>query len=109
MELKLDKTTKILLGVIALCLFLNASNVFISDAHAKAKKISQEQLKEYFSKHRVGSSPDYAVVKNGDDYLFTIHSYRDDKATCEEVIKPYNDDPKLSIVKGSYECVRLND
>ena len=109
MGLKLDKTTKILLGAIALGLFLNASNVFINDAHAKAKKISQEQLKEYFSKHRVGSSPDYAVVKNGDDYLFTIHSYRDDKATCEEVIKPYNDDPKLSIVKGSYECVRLND
>jgi len=113
MGLKLDKTTKILLGAIALGLFLNTSNVFINDAHAdahaKAKKISQEQLKEYFSKHRVGSSPDYAVVKNGDDYLFTIHSYRDDKATCEEVIKPYNEDPKLSIVKGSYECVRLND
>jgi len=29
MELKVDKTTKILLGAIALGLFLNASNVFI--------------------------------------------------------------------------------
>ena len=34
MELKLDKTTKILLGAIALGLFLNASNVFISKAYA---------------------------------------------------------------------------
>ena len=34
MELKLDKTTKILLGAIALGLFLNASNVFIDKAFA---------------------------------------------------------------------------
>ena len=75
----------------------------------QAKKITQEQLKEYFSNHRVGSSPDYAVVKNGDDYLFTVHGYGDDKTVCEEVIKPYNENPNLSIVKGTYECVRLND
>ena len=36
MELKLDKTTKILLGAIALGLFLNASNVFMSKAYAIA-------------------------------------------------------------------------
>ena len=34
MELKLDKTTKILLGAIALGLFLNTSNVFIDKAYA---------------------------------------------------------------------------
>ncbi len=34
MELKLDKTTKILLGAIALGLFFNASNVFIDKAYA---------------------------------------------------------------------------
>ena len=34
MELKLDKTTKILLGAIALGLFLNVSNVFIDKAYA---------------------------------------------------------------------------
>ena len=34
MELKLDKTTKILLGAIALGLFLNASNMFIDKAYA---------------------------------------------------------------------------
>ena len=34
MELKLDKTSKILLGAIALGLFLNASDVFIDKAYA---------------------------------------------------------------------------
>jgi len=34
MELKLDKITKIILGVIALGLLLNASNVFIDKAYA---------------------------------------------------------------------------
>ena len=34
MDLRVDKTTKILLGVIALGLFLNLSNVFIDKAYA---------------------------------------------------------------------------
>ena len=34
MELKLDKITKVLLGSIALGLFLNASNIFIDKAYA---------------------------------------------------------------------------
>ena len=34
MELKVDNTTKILLGAIALGLFLNASNIFIDKANA---------------------------------------------------------------------------
>ena len=34
MELKVDNTTKILLGAIALGLFLNANNVFIDKAYA---------------------------------------------------------------------------
>jgi len=34
MEIKLDKTTKILLGLIAIGLFLNASNAFIEKAYA---------------------------------------------------------------------------
>ena len=34
MELKLDKTAKILLGAIALGLFFNVSNIFIKNAYA---------------------------------------------------------------------------
>ena len=42
MEIKLDKTTKILLGLIALGLFLNASNVWIDKAYAldKVQKVA---------------------------------------------------------------------
>ena len=34
MELKLDKTTKIILGAIALGLFLNVSHIFVDKAYA---------------------------------------------------------------------------
>ena len=37
MEIKLDKTTKILLGLIAIGLFLNASNVWLDKAYAQDK------------------------------------------------------------------------
>jgi hypothetical protein len=39
MEIKLDKTTKILLGLIALGLFLNASNVWLDKAYAGGQYI----------------------------------------------------------------------
>ena len=42
MELKIDKTTKILLGAIALGLFLNASDVFIDKAYASDCATSSE-------------------------------------------------------------------
>ena len=57
MELKLDKTTKILLGAIALGLFLNASNVFIDKAFATERPI-EVQICNYLDN-------DCAVVKDG--------------------------------------------
>ena len=56
MELKVDKTTKILLGAIALGLFLNASNVFIDKAYANncvdSNDLDNEtrNIKEHISK-----------------------------------------------------------
>jgi hypothetical protein len=44
MELKLDKTTKILLGAIALGLFLNASEVIITKAMAQASGYANEPI-----------------------------------------------------------------
>ena len=38
MELKVDKTTKILLGAIALGLFLNASEVIVTKAYAELSR-----------------------------------------------------------------------
>ena len=61
--------------------------------------INQNELREYFSNNRVGRSPDYGVVKNGDDYLATFHSYMDDKDACNAAIK---------LLGSDYSCVRLN-
>jgi len=65
-------------------------------------------LKAYFAKHRVGSSADYAIVKNGTDYLATVHGYMDDGSVCEQLIAPYNKNPALSVLPGTYSCVPLN-
>lgn len=72
------------------------------------KEVGQETVKDFFAKNRVGSSPDYAVMKNGTDHLITIHGYANDLEVCQRLIEPYNRDPSLSAVPGSYTCVPLN-
>ncbi len=72
------------------------------------KVVGQEAVKEFFAKNRVGSSPDYAVMKNGTDHLLTIHGYSNDLEVCLRLIEPYNRDPSLSAVPGIYTCVPLN-
>lgn len=72
------------------------------------QKADQTDVQRFFSTHKVGSSPDYAVMKNGTDHLLTIYGYVDDLATCMQFIEPYNKDPSLSVVPGIYSCVPLN-
>lgn len=72
------------------------------------KPADQEDLKQFFSNHKIGSSPDYAIVKNGNDYLATIHGYMDDLTVCLDLIKPLNENPDTSVVPGMYTCVPLN-
>ena len=66
---------------------------------AEKKVITQETLRNILSKRRVGKSPDYGVVKNGDDYLATFHSYSDDKVACESSLKGYG---------SQFKCIQLN-
>jgi len=71
----------------------------------------QEDVQKFFSKNKVGNSPDYAFVKNGiagQDHLITIHGYADDKSVCEALAKEYNGDASLSTLPGKYQCVQLN-
>jgi hypothetical protein len=74
----------------------------------RTKEVSQTDVKGYFSHHRVGSSPDYAVMKNGSDYLATIHGFMDDQSVCTELIEKYNRNVSLSVLPGRYTCVQLN-
>ena len=49
----------------------------------------------------------YALIKvgvYGRDWLGTFHGLSDNRAACEETIKPYNDDPELSTLPGEYRC-----
>lgn len=73
-----------------------------------ATQATQEDMRKFFETHKIGSSPDYAVVKNGDDYLITVHGYVDDFSVCMNLIKPLNDNPALSTIPGNYTCVQLN-
>ena len=73
------------------------------------RQADQSDVQRFFSKHKIGSSADYAVMKNGDDHLMTIHGYVDDYSTCMDLIEPYNRDPALTVVPGTYSCERLND
>jgi len=82
--------------------------VSLTGCEFKQKAVGQEAVKEFFAKNRVGSSPDYAVMKNGNDHLLTIHGYGDDLAVCLQLIEPYNRDPSLSVVPGLFTCVPLN-
>ena len=68
----------------------------------------QEDVRRFFSEHKIGRSPDYAVMKNGTDHLATIHGYADDLSVCMEIIEPYNKDASLSTLAGTYSCVPLN-
>ena len=89
--------------IIALLVFL-----LLVGCESGQKVVGQEAVKEFFAKNRVGSSPDYAVMKNGTDHLLTIHGYTNDLDVCLRLIEPYNRDPSLSTIPGSYTCVPLN-
>jgi len=83
--------------------------LLLASCDSRPREINQEALKQFFAKHRVGSSPDYAIMKNGTDYLATVHGYIDDRSVCLQLIKPYNKNPALSVLPGAYTCVPLNE
>ena len=82
--------------------------IFVLTAGCGARDADQEDVQRFFSKNKIDGSPDYAVMKNGTVHLLTIHGYADDMSACMELIKPYNEDPSLSVLPGTYSCVPLN-
>lgn len=54
----------------------------------------------------------YALMKEsptGEDWLLTVHGLPDNKAVCDEIVEPYNSDPSLSAMSGTYICVEINE
>ena len=91
-----------------LSIFVILCPIVLTSCSRKARVSDDNDVKEFFAKHKIGSSPDYAVMKNGTDHLLTIHGFADDLSVCMELIEPYNRDASLSTIPGSYTCVPLN-
>lgn len=72
-----------------------------------------KDVQNFFSKNKIGDSPDYAFVKygisGGPDHLLTIHGYADDRKVCEMLAEEYNGDSSLSVLPGKYGCIQLNE
>lgn len=49
------------------------------------EKDNLDAPREFFNNHKIGSSPDYGVMKFGNDHVITVHGFMDDLATCQEV------------------------
>ncbi|RJF95267.1 hypothetical protein D3871_17660 [Noviherbaspirillum saxi] len=72
--------------------------------------ISNEDLEAFFHKHKVDGNYAAALKKSAAgvaSYLATIHGYRDNMAVCKSLIEPYNKDPSLSAISGTYYCQEL--
>lgn len=67
----------------------------------------EANLKETLRDKPAGKSDAYALMKDtsvGPAWLATIHGYPSNLSVCEELIAPYNEDPELSVIGGSYYC-----
>jgi hypothetical protein len=73
-----------------------------------------ELPKEFFAKNRIGSAPDYGVIKfgNREDHVITVHGFSDDGASCKEVIDALNvnacKETDGQSCLNPYSCVPLN-
>lgn len=48
--------------------------------------------KEFFESNKIGSSPDFGVMKFGTDHVISVHGFADDLAVCQQVARALNTD-----------------
>lgn len=80
------------------------------DVPATYDQFLQELAQAYREKPEEYSRA-YALVKEGmagPDWLLTVHGLPNNRAACEEIAAPYNDDPSLSALPGMYTCLEIN-
>lgn len=46
--------------------------------------------RKFFGGQKFGSSPDYGVMKFGNDHVVTVHGFADDLGTCQEITAAMN-------------------
>lgn len=66
---------------------------FLSLAGCK-EKIGLDAPRKFFSKNKIGASPDYAIIKWGDpeDHVATVHGFMDDMKSCMIMAEALNKD-----------------
>lgn len=74
-----------------LCLALAAGVSVLAGCEPKS---NLDAPREFFSKHKIGSSADYAVIKwgNPDDHVVTVHGFMDDLKSCLLIVEALNKD-----------------
>ena len=100
----------------ALSLLLLFTMAGCSDRPVKERQVDtlaafEARLATVYREKPSGYSRAYAIMKKGmgdEDWLATVHGFPDNGAVCEELIKPYNNDPSLSVLPGSYRCKLLD-
>ena len=72
--------------------------------------VTSTELESFFRHHTVNEHHAVALKKRsaaGDSYLLTVHGYPNNLTVCQKLIKPYNEDPQLSVMSGQYFCEEL--
>ena len=78
---------------------------------ASSKAASQKDVRRYFYRNRIGSSPDFAFAKYGPSGLTgltIIHGFPDNRRSCESAIKGGYTANLLKRTSGKYKCLQLN-
>ena len=77
--------------VIRSILFLAAATVMLCGC-SKDPYSTLDTPKQFFAKNKIGSSPDYGIIKFGDtsDHVITVHGFADDSASCKEIADALN-------------------
>ena len=72
--------------------------------------MTSSQLEAFLRKHKVDNHNPVALKKRsvgGDSYLATVHGYPNNLSVCMELVAPYNSNPSLSVLPGTYFCEEL--
>jgi hypothetical protein len=75
-----------------------------------SNSLTEDELEAFFRAHKISGKKVVALKKRSAgsvSYLATIHGYPDNLSVCEELIKPYNENPSMSILPGAYYCEEL--
>ncbi len=97
--------SKLLTAMIAVALIVACSNDKLSPLDAP---------KRFFAENKVGSSPDYGVIKMGNpkDHVITVHGFADDGTSCREVADALNVNACKELGGQNclypYSCIQLN-